>query len=187
MFSLTILRNRADAEEVAQDTLIRAHRHLGEFRGNCSLSSWLHTIALNLSRNRYAYYYRRRHHVTQSLDCAISADNPATFIDVAASEEPNPVAEATARELTSLVAVCIEKLAPPHREILERRVLESWSYEEIADTSGISIGTVKSRIARARKRLRELLACECPEFEPETEPFEWLDIGRAWRGPQQGC
>src|ERR1051326_4826415 len=58
--AFSTLRNRADAEEIAQDAFIRAHRGLANFRGDSALSTWLHRIALNLSRNRYWYYFRRR-------------------------------------------------------------------------------------------------------------------------------
>jgi len=57
---LGLLRNRADAEEITQDTFIRAHRGLSRFRGDSSLATWLHRIAVNLARNRYWYFFRRR-------------------------------------------------------------------------------------------------------------------------------
>src|SRR6266700_1341121 len=71
---LGLLRNHADAEEIAQDTFIRAHRGLANFRGDSSLATWLHRIAVNLSRNRYWYFFRRRRHATLSLDCPLGDD-----------------------------------------------------------------------------------------------------------------
>jgi len=105
MFSIALchLRNHADAEEIAQDTFIRAHRGLARFRGDSSLATWLHRIAFNLSRNRYKYYFCRRRHAMLSLDCAFSEDNQATFSDLIASDSPSPSREATSGEFTELV------------------------------------------------------------------------------------
>ena len=177
MFSVafSLLRNRADAEEIAQDTFIRAHRGLARFRGDSALATWLHRIALNLSRNRYWFLFRRRQHLTRSFDCAFSDDNPATLASMVASDAPSPVQEAATNEFSDLVSICMERLGPGHREILTQRNILNCSYDEIARTFGISIGTVKSRIARARVNLRVLLAKACPEFAPESSPSEWFD------------
>lgn len=174
-FALRLLRNRPDAEEIAQDTLIRAHRGLAHFRGDSSLSAWLHCIALNLSRNRYRYFIRRCCHATQSLDCAVSADNQATYADLVASDAPGPVREAATREFSALVAECMTKLDASQREILMLRNVRQYSYRDIARTLGIEMGTVKSRIGRARRDLRLMLAKTYPEFDPDTSPFEWFD------------
>src|SRR6185369_6008100 len=167
--ALALLRNRADAEEIAQDTFIRAHRGLSRFRGDSSLATWLHRIAVNLARNRYWYFFRRRRHATLSLDCTLDADTNATFSDLIASNEADPAHEAATGEFTALVATCMEKLDSRHREILTLRNILHRSYDEIAAALGINVGTVKSRIARARQNLRALLAESCPEFSPEAE------------------
>ncbi len=173
--AFSLLRSRADAEEIAQDTFIRAHRGLARFRGDSSLATWMHRIALNLARNRYWFNFRRRQHLSRSLDSAFSDDNQATLASLVASTGPNPVQEAATTEFAALVSVCMERLGPGHREILKRRNVLNWSYGEIARSFGISIGTVKSRIARARENLRILLAQACPEFAPDAAPAEWFD------------
>jgi RNA polymerase sigma-70 factor (ECF subfamily) len=177
--ALALLRNRADAEEIAQDTFIRAHRGLGRFRGDSSLATWLHRIAVNLARNRYWYFFRRRRHATLSLDCALSEDSDATFADLVATDAPSPSREAAAGEFSSLVNTCMEKLDARHREILTLRNLLNRSYDEIAQALGINVGTVKSRIARARGNLRALLAEACPEFAPDAAPSDWVEPTRA--------
>ena len=176
--AFSLLRNRADAEEIAQDTFIRAHRGLARFRGDSALATWLHRIALNLSRNRYWYFFRRRRHLTRSFDSAFSDDNQATLASLIASDSPSPVQEAAASEFSELVAQCMQQLGQGHREILTRRNILNCSYDEIAQTLGISIGTVKSRIARARENLRVLLTKQCPEFAPDASPSEWFDPPR---------
>jgi RNA polymerase sigma-70 factor, ECF subfamily len=177
MFSVAfaLLKNHADAEEIAQDTFVRAHRSLGNFRGDSALSTWLHRIALNLSRNRYWFFFRRHRHATNSLDCAFRDDNPATLASLIICPAPSPVQEATINEFTVLVAECMERLGAGQRDILTRRNIHHCTYNEIARSFGISVGTVKSRIARARGNLRVLLAQACPEFAPASMPGEWFE------------
>jgi RNA polymerase sigma-70 factor (ECF subfamily) len=176
--ALSVLRNTADAEEIAQDTFIRAHRGLARFRGDSALSTWLHRIALNLSRNRYWYFFRRHRHATRSLDSAFSDSNASTLASLIACDAPSPVQEAATSEFSELVATCMTRLGAGHREILTQRNVLNLSYEEIATTFGISIGTVKSRIARARVNLRAQLAKACPEFDPGALPSEWFAATR---------
>ena len=176
--ALSLLRNRADAEEIAQDTFIRAHRGLARFRGDSSLATWLHRIVVNLARNRYWYFFRRRRHATLSLDCALSEESTGTFSDLVAAAEPDPARATATAEFAELVAACMERLEPQHREILTLRNLLHRSYDEIAQALGINVGTVKSRIARARENLRLLLTESCPEFSPDAEPAEWFEPAR---------
>lgn len=189
MFSiaLSVLRNPSDAEEIAQDTFIRAHRGLGRFRGDSALATWLHRIALNLSRNRYWYFFRRRRHATRSLDCPFNDDSTATFASLIASDAPSPVQQAVTDEFSELVTACMERLGPGHREILTRRNILHSSYGEIARALGISVGTVKSRVARARASLRLQLAKSCPEFAPDAAPGEWFDPIRSSGGLEAIC
>jgi RNA polymerase sigma-70 factor (ECF subfamily) len=174
----TMLRNHADAEEIAQETFIRAHRGLAGFRGDSSLATWLHRIAVNIARNRYSYYFRRRRHTTLSLDCSLGDESGATFSDLVASEAPDPASDAAMAEFTNLVSECLAKLEPPQREILALRSPQNRSYDEIAQILGINVGTVKSRIARARANLLRLLAEACPEFGEEARPGDWFESRR---------
>ncbi|HVS53586.1 MAG TPA: sigma-70 family RNA polymerase sigma factor [Opitutaceae bacterium] len=169
------LRNHADAEEIAQDTFIRAHRGLARFRGDASLATWLHRIAFNLARNRYWYFYRRRRHLTCSLDAPLGADTTATFGDVVATTEADPARQATVDEFSVLVTTCMEKLCAGHREILTQRNLFHRSYDQIAHALGTNDGTVKSRIARARGKLRRLMLAACPEFSADAAAAEWFE------------
>ena len=162
--ALGMLRNRSDAEEITQDTFIRAHRGLARFRGDSSLVTWLHRIAVNLARNRYWYFFRRRRQDSLSLDHVIGENSDGTFADLIAADVADPAQENVREEFASLVASCMEKLDRKHREILTMRNVLNLPYEEIAQTLRISIGTVKSRIARARENLRGLLSEMCPEF-----------------------
>ena len=84
------LHNDADAEEVAQDTFIRAHRGLANFRGDASLATWLYCIGLNLARNRYWYWWRRKRDQSVSIDAPFGADNDMTLAEVIPAEVETP-------------------------------------------------------------------------------------------------
>jgi RNA polymerase sigma-70 factor (ECF subfamily) len=174
-----LLHNRGDAEEITQDTFIRAYRGLARFRGDASLATWLYRIAMNLARNRYWYFFRRRRHATLSLDCPLGDDSAATYADQIASEAHDPAQETATDEFTRLIATCLERLDATHREILTMRNVLHLSYEEIAVALSLNVGTVKSRIARARERLRTQLAEVCPEFAPDLPPADFFLSPRA--------
>jgi RNA polymerase sigma-70 factor (ECF subfamily) len=176
IFSVThgLLRNHADAEEITQDTFIRAHRGLAKFRGDSALSTWLYRIAVNLSRNRYWYFFRRRRQDSLSLDCPLTDESAATFSDLVADAGQDPAQETVTNEFTAIVEQCMARLDTPHREILNLRNVLHRSYEEIAVNLGINVGTVKSRIARARENLRMRLAESFPEFTADAAAGEWF-------------
>jgi RNA polymerase sigma-70 factor (ECF subfamily) len=184
IFTITrsLLHNHADAEEITQDTFIRAHRGLARFLGESSLSTWLHRIAVNLARNRYWYFFRRRRYATLSLDCPLSDDSSATFTDLVASEQPDPARTAVSDEFSTLIQDCMDKLPAPHREVLVLRNVMHRSYDEIAKALGITVGTVKSRIARARENIRTHLAESCPEFGPDADLSSWFESARSTNG-----
>jgi RNA polymerase sigma-70 factor (ECF subfamily) len=155
-----LLRNSQDAEEVTQDAFIRAHRGLENFRGDSAFSTWLYQIATNLARNRYWYWWRRKRDKSISFDAPLGPDNDSTIAELIPAEQETPEDATVTQEFVNRVAVCMEMLNEKHREILILRNVQNLSYEEIAEILGISIGTVKSRIARARESLREKLGGE---------------------------
>ena len=152
-----LLRNQQDAEEVTQDAFIRAHRGLVNFRGDAAFSTWLYQIATNLARNRYWYWWRRKRDKTVSFDQPVSADNDTPLSEVFATEMETPGDITVTNEFVDRIAESMEKLNPKHREILILRNVKNMAYEEISEVLGISVGTVKSRIARARESLRLLV------------------------------
>ena len=152
-----LLRNSEDAEEVTQDAFIRAHRGLVNFRGDSAFSTWLYQIATNLARNRYWYWWRRKRDKSVSFDAPVSADNATTLADLIPAELETPDDITVTQEFIDRIAQGMEKLNAKHREILTLRNIKNLSYEEIAAILQISVGTVKSRIARARESLRAKL------------------------------
>lgn len=180
--ALSKLRDHSDAQEIVQDTFIRAHRGLAKFRGDSSLATWLYRIALNLASNRYWYYFRRRRHLMLSLEGAFHETNGGSFSDRLATEDAGPAREVCAREFSDLAGRCMAQLGENAREILILRNAENHSYEEISRELGISLGTVKSRIARSRDRLRYLMNAACPEFEVNSGAKDWFEPVRSASG-----
>lgn len=152
-----LLRNPQDAEEVTQDAFIRAHRGLVNFRGDSAFSTWLYQIATNLARNRYWYWWRRKRDKTISFDQPVGDDNSTPLADIFVTEAETPEDATVTQELVDNIAAGMQRISPKHREILILRNVKNMSYEEIAEILDISIGTVKSRIARARESLRAKL------------------------------
>jgi RNA polymerase sigma-70 factor (ECF subfamily) len=147
---------------------------LVNFRGDSALGTWLHRIATNLSHNRYWYFFRRHRQDTLSLDCAVGESNTATFSDLMAAVDRDPAQETVSNEFIALVDQCMARLDKRHHEILTLRNILDHSYQEVAVILGISVGTVKSRIARARDSLRALLTETCPEFAPGAKAMDWF-------------
>ena len=152
-----LLRNPQDAEEVTQDAFIRAHRGLANFRGDSAFSTWLYQIATNLARNRYWYWWRRKRDKSVSFDAPMGPDNDTTLAEMIPAEVETPDDITVSREFVARIGKGMERLGTKHREILVLRNIKNMSYEEIAQVLGISVGTVKSRIARARESLRSKL------------------------------
>ena len=155
-----LLKNQQDAEEVTQDAFIRAHRGLQSFRGDASFSTWLYQIATNLAHNRYWYWFRRKRDYSMSLDQPVADESDLTLQDVMPCERENPSEAAVTHEFVDRVSECMADLSEKHREVLILRNVRNLSYEAIAEKLNISVGTVKSRIARARENLRELIGSD---------------------------
>ena len=152
-----LLNNKQDAEEVTQDAFIRAQRGLENFRGDASFSTWLYQIATNLAHNRYWYWFRRKRDQSISLDQPLSDDGSLTLENVMPCADENPAEAVVTQEFVDRVSGCMHELNEKHKEVLILRNLKNLTYDEIAQQLEISVGTVKSRIARARESLRGLL------------------------------
>ena len=154
---LQLLNNKQDAEEVTQDAFIRAHRGLENFRGYASFSTWLYQIATNLAHNRYWYWFRRKRDQSISIDQPLCNDGSLTLENVMPSAEENPIEAVVTQEFVDRVSACMQDLNDMHKEVLILRNVKNLTYDEIAQQLEISVGTVKSRIARARESLRSHL------------------------------
>ncbi len=152
-----MIRDPADLEDVAQEAFIKAYRALPQFRGESAFYTWLYRIAINTARNWLSSVGKR-----PSAPNAIESEDGETFNETdSLSDISTPESMVASREIAETVNAAIEELPEELRNAIVLREIEGMSYEDIAQTMGCPIGTVRSRIFRAReaiaKRLRPIL------------------------------
>ncbi len=149
-----VLGNREDAEEVSQDVFVRVYRALPKFRGESEFSTWMYRIAMNLARNKYRWNKSRGIRKTLSIDQPTEyEDGSEARIDLPETRM-QPDEEADIGEFEKRIMAALNDLPPVYREALVLRNIEDMNYEDIAQALGCKLGTIKSRIARAREELR---------------------------------
>jgi RNA polymerase sigma-70 factor, ECF subfamily len=146
-----------EARDLTQETFLRAFQSISRFRGEADLKTWLYRIAINQARNRWRWWRRRRRADTVSLETSESADGFPIGLRLADNTQADPEQAALQRERESSLRKALRSLGSSYREAVILRDIEGLSYEEIAATLEISLGTVKSRLARGRLELRRKL------------------------------
>jgi RNA polymerase sigma-70 factor (ECF subfamily) len=154
LFRLT--ENSEEARDLTQETFLRAFQNIERFRGEADLRTWIYRIAINQARNRWRWWKRRRRDVTVSLD-AIEGVRAEPLVARIVSTSNNPEEETLAHERERALRSALQTLGRAYRETVILRDIEGFSYEEIAATLEISVGTVKSRLSRGRQELRRKL------------------------------
>jgi RNA polymerase sigma-70 factor (ECF subfamily) len=154
--ALRMLSDPEEAKDVAQDVFVRAYRAFGTFRKEAKLSTWLVSITINLCRNRRRWWARRRRVIVASLDDPLETGEGTVGREVA-DPGPSPVESAQRTELQQQLAEALQMLEEPFRSVIVLRDIHGYSYEEIAQMLHCRVGTVKSRINRARLQLKALL------------------------------
>jgi RNA polymerase sigma-70 factor, ECF subfamily len=144
-----MLGNAHDAEDAAQDAFLKAYQALPKFRPEASLYTWLYRIATNTCID-----YKRKP-VFESLFG--TSEEGERLVHDRASDAPSPEKLYQSKQIDQALQEGIGKLSPKLRAIIILKEIEELSYEEIADTLEISVGTVKSRIARAREELQKTM------------------------------
>lgn len=140
------------AEELAQDAFVRAMEKIDQFRGKSSFYTWLFRIATNL-----AISYRRKHGKIQFHSLSATGENEKSLGAKLASNQGDPVDAAINKEIKARVSASLEELDDEFRIALILRDMEDMDYTEISQVLDIPVGTVKSRIYRARISMREKL------------------------------
>jgi RNA polymerase sigma-70 factor (ECF subfamily) len=148
------LGNGADAEDAVQDALLSAYRHLGQFRGEAQMSSWLMSILINSARVQMRRRPRQRR---ISLDDQSWGSQSSSILECLSDRRPGPEQIYRGAELVQHLLQLALRLPPSLRRAFELRDLEGLSIREITDRLGVTEGAAKSQISRARARLRGLM------------------------------
>jgi RNA polymerase sigma-70 factor (ECF subfamily) len=159
VFNLTmrILGDREEAMDVSQEVFFAVYRKIHRFRGESSLKTWIYRIAINRASNRCRWWNRLRRRGTVSLDEHLSKDDSRTFSESLESAASTPEEAFLIAEKRLEIERTLRRLPIQQRVVVVMRDVEGMSYEEIAELLHVSLGTVKSRIARGREELKRRL------------------------------
>ena len=152
-----LTENAEEARDLTQETFLRAFQSIVHFRGDSDLRTWIYRIAINQARNRWRWWRRRHRDSTISIDAADANGNAALINKLSSGNSSNPEQGALAHERERALRKALSGLRRVYREAVVLRDIEGFSYEEIAVALDISVGTVKSRLARGRQELRRKL------------------------------
>ena len=151
--ALHITQNREDAEDVLQETFLKAYEHLDQFQGQSKFYTWIVRIAVNQALMKLR---KRKSDRSVSLDDTIDTGEDTVAREIAGWDE-NPEQQYSREELSRILGGAVEELAPIYRAVFVLRDIDELSTEETADALGLSVPAVKSRLLRARLQLRDKL------------------------------
>ena len=147
--AMNLLGDRDEALDLSQEVFLRVFRTIARFRGQSTLKTWIYRIAVNQARNRHRFW-RRRHRADQvSLDAHVAKHG-----ELRSGAEAGPDRVFAQKELAATLEHALGSLPFDQRTAIVLRELDGLSYEEIAYSLGVAVGTVKSRLTRARQTLR---------------------------------
>jgi RNA polymerase sigma-70 factor, ECF subfamily len=153
--SCKMLADKADAMDVTQEVFLILYRKIGNFRGDCSLKTWLYRVTLNQAANRNRWWKRRFMYRHDSLSLTIGRNGQTREDPV--SDQPTPDRKVFSLEIQKALQKALSKLPFDQRASVILRDVHGLTYEEIAEVLEAQVGTVKSRIARGREKLKDLL------------------------------
>ena len=151
-----LTESREEARDLTQETFLRAFQNISSFRGEADLRTWIYRIAINQARNRWRWWRRRRRDATFSLDTN-DEGRQSLLATLKCDKSRDPEQDTLAHEREVVLRKALGTLRRVYRETVILRDIEGLAYEEIAVALEISIGTVKSRLARGRQELRRKL------------------------------
>jgi len=147
--AMNLLGDRDEALDLSQEVFLRIFRTIHRFRGQSSLRTWIYRIAVNLARNRHRFWRRRHRDDQVSLDQHIAAHG-----DLRSAGAATPERVLVQKELAERMQQALDRLPFDQRSAIVLREIDGLTYEEIAFSLGVAVGTVKSRLTRARQTLR---------------------------------
>lgn len=162
-----MLGDRAEAEDLAQEVFVALHKALPDFRGDSRLSTWVYRITRNRCLNRLKFLKRRHIGTLADIDDPAVAGH-ARCDDTSGGGVHDPRRRLAEAELSSLVETHLAALPEDQRTLVVLRDLEDLSYEEIVDITGLPLGTVKSRLHRARAALAKALHPHFPSLPSDV-------------------
>jgi RNA polymerase sigma-70 factor (ECF subfamily) len=151
-----LTENGEEARDLTQETFLRAFQSIVHFRGDSDLRTWIYRIAINQARNRWRWWRRRRRDVTVSID-APENGQLGLVATLRSNSTRDPEQDTLLSERERALKKALSSLRRVYREAVVLRDIEGFAYEEIATALDISVGTVKSRLARGRQELRRKL------------------------------
>jgi RNA polymerase sigma-70 factor (ECF subfamily) len=170
-----VLRNDSEAEDAVQEAYVLAFTNLGEFRGDSSLATWLSRIVLNEALGRIR---RRRPAADMAKPASRSASQAEIIPFPLSSPQLDPERSMAQRQIQLLLEQAIDKLPDDFRIVLVARVIEEMSIEETAALFGLRAETVKTRLHRARKLLRDALEKQVGSVLSDAFPFDGTRCAR---------
>lgn len=156
-YACRMLGDPETAREVAQDIFLRTYRYLGRFRGEAKFSTWLFTIVSSTCKNAASYYGLRARHRMDDRPANDIDGERTTLLERVPDSEMSPDTVFGRRDTRMMVREAISRLPEHYRQVIVLKDLNDFSYDEIAKIVGCKVGTVKSRLARARLLAREEL------------------------------
>ena len=155
---LRICANHEDAAELTQETFVKIIEGIGRFQGKSSFYPWAIRIAVNLAINHSQRHRRIGFHSLDSEESVVGEDTALLLKDFLHNENaPDPAGVAQNKELCEMVTLAMMKLDETHRTVMVLRDIEGMNYAQIAQVLEVELGTVRSRLSRARSNLKEIL------------------------------
>ncbi len=175
-----ILNDSSDAADTTQEVFLKVFRGMQHFNGASSLKTWIYRIAVHEASNRRRWWFRHKSKETSMENSAEDAEfeSMAAIKDSLVDEGSSPYEDCARGEIKTRVEAALALVAEPYRTALVLRDIEELSYEEIAEITETTMGTVKSRITRGRDALKKKLERYLRDVSPQTAPSPLRPGGR---------